>query len=183
MDALYGMRKKWHQRVLNRYLQQPQIRHHSINFNTARKIGILFEGTELAQREPVIAFSEKLKALQKSVKLLAYIDNRLDAEGFVFKSFNRKELDWLLRPRSEEALEFMNTSFDILINFSLKEHLPLEYLAACSKAHFRVGPFTAHTYCYELMIDLPAGKGLPAFIEQVEIYLNKMQSTHEAAAV
>ncbi|TSA49937.1 MAG: hypothetical protein D4R43_03060 [Sphingobacteriales bacterium] len=69
--------------------------------------------------------------------------------------------------------EFIDRKFDILINVSIKENLPLEYIAALSQASYRVGLYDPNKlYCNDLMIDLKGNKTLQKYIDQVKHYLH-----------
>ena len=90
-------------------------------------------------------------------------------------NFNKKNLNWRLAPVGHTVESFIQRKFDILINLSVKEILPLEYISALSQANFRVGPYEKNkTYCYDLMIDTGEEKDLKNLIEQVKHYLHLM---------
>jgi len=99
----------------------------------------------------------------------------------VFPHFNKKDLDWAFRPRGEAVSSFLQQPFDILIILDKHPTIPLEYVAALSKAKFRVGPLTGNTFCYELMIEATGAKDLKGFLNQVSFFLNKMKTTYEAS--
>jgi hypothetical protein len=183
MNALHALKRKLHQRALAKQLRQLNNRHLSVDFESAKSIGILFDGTELGPREQILSYAKQLKSRGKKVKLLAFMNNRQENEGFVFKSFNKKELDFFLRPKSEEVREFIETPFDILLNLTPQPVLPLEYIAAVSKALFRVSRYHEQSEAYEMMVDLPENADIKELIKQIEFFLNKMQRTNEAAAV
>ncbi|MBR9919662.1 MAG: hypothetical protein GYB31_02420 [Bacteroidetes bacterium] len=174
--------KSW---LFARKMRQAQLanktKHLSVNFDSAKTIGLIFEGTNLEQREQVLAFASQLKKEGKKVRMLAFMDNKVDNSGHAFKNFNRNDLDFSLCPKSDEAKNFIGTPLDLLINLSMKSIEPLAYVLASANARFRVGPYDPEANYYELMIDLSKGKKLSDYIKQVEVYLNKMQSTHEAA--
>jgi hypothetical protein len=183
MPGLDSLRKKLHQRLLSQHLRQHPYPRHSVNFDQAHWIGILFDATELPTRDIVLRFVDQLRKTGKSVKALGFVDTRAELENFTFGAFNRKNLDWLKRPSGDAVTEFLHQPFDILLNLSMKENLALEYIAALSKAHYRVGAFSGATHCYELMIDLPASHKLPDLIVQIEFFLQKMQPTHGSAKI
>lgn len=151
--------------------------------DNAATIGILFDGTDPAEREMVLEFAEQLKNKGKKVKLLAFFNNKLKSDNFTFDHFNRQQVDFALRPKSQESKDFLGQAFDLLLNLSRKSILPLDYIAALSKARFRVGPFTEKIFCYDLMIELPEKAGLKSFMQQVEFYMKNMRPKWEAAAV
>lgn len=182
MGLLQQLKKKLFERKLRSALQTNRTDHKSVRFEQAKYIGLIFEGTNLDQREQVERFAARLKKSGKKVRMLAFMDNKVDNTGFIFKNFNRDDLDFSLCPtKSEDVKVFLDTPLDILINLSQQSIDPLNYIMARAKARFRVGPYNETASWYELMIDLPANRKLADYIKQVEVYLNKMQTTHEAA--
>lgn len=174
--------KNWlFERKLKQATLTNKTKHQSVHFDKAKTIGLLFDGTELPEREKVLAYAARLKKEGKRVKLLAFMDNKVDNSGFTFKSFNRDELDFSNCPKSDEVKTFINEPLDLLINLSLRPTSPFKLILASSKARFRVGLYDPTANFYELMIDLPAKNDINKFISQVEVYLNKMQTTYEAA--
>jgi hypothetical protein len=183
MAAFDSLRRKLHLRLLAQQVRQHPYPHHSVRYDEARSFGILFDGAELNHRNAVLGLTDRLRKAGKTVRLLAYMDNAAEGDNFPFDAFNKKNIDWLYRPKGDAVASFLNHPVDILLNLSLKENPALEYIAALAKAHYRVGVFANATHCYELMIDLPASRQLPDLIKQIEFFLQKMQSTHDAAKV
>ena len=46
MEFLTNLKLRWHEFVLRKRIKRKHINHHSININQAKKIGILFDGTQ-----------------------------------------------------------------------------------------------------------------------------------------
>jgi hypothetical protein len=155
----------------------------AIDLDSAHSIGILFDATDLQERETVLDFAENLKKEGKRVKLLAYFKNSMKSENFTFPHIDRRYLDWARRPQSREAADFSQEPFDVLLNLTHESWTPLDFIAARSKAKFRVGPYTESIPCYDLMIDLPGQRDLKAFMQQVVFYLKKMRPVKEVVAV
>ena len=183
MNFLYQIRTRIHEKLLRKNLPAHPVERSSLSLEKARSIGILFEGTQNEEREVVLGYAKKLKSNGRKVKLLAYFDNDLKSENFTFRHFNKKQLDWALRPKLPEVEEFTQQPFDLLINLSKRNILPLDYVAANSKARFRVGPSTEQTYCYDLMIEHTEKQDLKLFIKQIEQYLRAMEPGNMAAAI
>ena len=183
MEILEQTRIRFHQRLLRKGLPAHQVKRNSVVLESAKAVGILFDATLLEERKVVLQFAEKLKRQNKQVKLLGFFHVKLKTADFPFKYFDKKQLDWALRPKSNDVTDFINHSFDLLINLSKNTILPLDYIAAHSKAKFRVGPFTGNTFCYDLMIDIDEKKGLEEFLKQVLHYLGQMQPGKKAAVV
>lgn len=153
------------------------------NLNNAETVGILFDATELSVRDVVLEYAEKLRKRSKRVKLLGYFDDLTDSENYPFDYYNRRQVDWAFRPAGQKVQDFLKHDFDLLMNINTVSLVHTEYIAALSNAKLRVGPFTEHTYCYDLMIDLDPRSGLKQFIEQAETLLGKTNIKHEAAPV
>ena len=168
---------------LQKLIRKIDLKRRAVTYESAQTVGILFDATELSQRDAVLQFSKKLKEKNKRVKLLGFFNNKQDVNNYSFKAFNKNEVDWLMRPKSEAVEYFNRNTFDLLIGIYQGDNLPLEYIAALSKAHLRVGPYTDNTYCYDLMIDTNK-RDLEDFIKQLEFYLSRMNSSkHEAATI
>jgi Family of unknown function (DUF6913) len=181
MNILHKFRYWWHHYFLKKALKRHKVRHQSFDIKSAGMIGILFDGTEMNDREVVLDYAKNLKKEGKKVKLLAYLNTSQEQENFVFPHFDKKDLDWALRPQGQAVNSFLQQPFDILINLAKQQNIPLEYVAALSKAKFRVGPLTGESFCYELMIEATGAKDVKAFLSQVSFFLNKMKTTYEAA--
>ncbi len=173
------LRQRLFQRALKKQLQKQGRKRASISLEKARYIGILFEGTDLEIREPVLAYARQLKKSGKRVKLLGFMNNTADNSNHPFPNFNRKDLSWFFTPKAEEAQRFMQEPFDILLHLSLTPQPWMNYIATLSAARFRVGSAKASVEACDLMLDMSKGENLKEFIRQAEQYLQKMQSQHE----
>ena len=182
MKFIEEIRTRLHHSFLKRELPPHPVKRSSMYLDNASSVGILFDGTEPEDRKLVLDFAEKLKKAGKKVKLLAFFDNKLKSADFTFLHFNRLQLDFALRPKTRDVTEFIGQEFDLLLNLSNRSILPLDYIAALSRAKFRVGPFTEKTFCYDLMMDQSGKKDLGAFLQQVIFYMKKMRPDHETAA-
>lgn len=181
MGLFTSIRLRFHRYFLQKELRQIQRSPRGINWDDAHAIGILFDATELSVRQVVVAYKEKLMKEGKKVQLLGFFNDDQNDPNFTFHHFNRKQFDWALRPTSAEVREFIETPFDLLINLEPVTHSHSEYIAACSRAHLRVGPYTANTYCYDLMIEPADRNNIQAFIQQIESLLKKTNTRHETA--
>ena len=162
-----------HERLLRKKLNSASFKRHSANFEKSRSIGILFDATQPERIEHIRRFVQQLSNKGKEVTVLAFYNDKLLHDNCPYKNFSRKSLDWIMRPIGFEVERFMSQNFDVLINVSLQDAIPMQYIMALSNAKLRVGPATEKLYCYDLMIDTP-DKQLPNYIKQVTFFLNKM---------
>ncbi len=174
MQLIEKIRTRFHQYFLNKELVDIKHKRSSVHLPTAKTVGILFDGTSPEERESVLSYAKGLEKEGKKVRLLAFVDQKENGEELPFTYFDRKKLDWALRPICQEVKAFEEFTFDLLLNLTQKAVAPLDYIAARSRARFRVGPFTGRLHSYDLMLDCKEGRGLEHFIKQVVTYLGKM---------
>lgn len=175
MSFIHNLKVKYHNYKFNQKANKNQSKRESVDFDKVKTIGFLFDTSDSTNRDIIAKFAKELEQKGKKVSLLGFINSKQVIENLPFNSFCLKDLNFALLPeKTYEVTEFMQKGFDILINLSLNELEPLEYIAAMSNAKFRVGPYTERTVCYELMIDVSKSKSLNAFIHQAQFFLEKM---------
>jgi hypothetical protein len=175
MRNLNDLRLYFHRRKLNKQLKsrpQAAIRQ-AVNLETAATVGILFDATELKERNTALKFAESLEKRAKKVKLLGFFDNKMEGESFPFPFYTLKDLDWTRCPLGEEVKQFLDQKFDLLFVLRPQVAIHMEYIAALAYAHLKVGPCTEHTYCFDLMIDADPKQPLSHFISQAEQLLKQ----------
>src|SRR5690606_38230865 len=104
--------RTWQHQVREYFLQKMlnkiELRRRAITYDSAQTIGILFDATELDDREQVIEFSKSLQAKDKKVKLLGFFNSKQLVDNFPFSGFNKSDVDWLMRPKGEVVKNFMD---------------------------------------------------------------------------
>ena len=148
-----------------------------VGFGDAKKIGILYDATTKSNYELVKEYLRKIRNQQKEVKALGFIDSKkFPPDQFVklgMDFFTREHLNWYLTPDSRVTDNFVNENFDILISLNIEKCFPLQYISAFSKAKYRVGNYgNGSEVFYDLMINLKPEDDLKNFIEQVDYYIN-----------
>lgn len=142
-----------------------------MNLNNAARIGILFNASSADDIMTVTRYAETLSKLGKKVSILAYQNNK-DKENSDARFINKLDINWFYIPNSPKIDDFHTKNCDILICAFIKECLPLEYIAATSKARFRVGAFSqAKTNYFELMINTQKNQSLKYLLEQINHFL------------
>jgi hypothetical protein len=90
--------------------------------------------------------------------------------------FCKAQLNWYNRPISGTINTFIETPFDILIDFSREPIFPLQYIATLSRAVMRVGRLFFPGNPYEFLITMPDDETDDlAYIEQLKHYLLSIQ--------
>ena len=172
MNAITRIQHSIHAFLLKRRIQNITFPRDAINFNNARKFGLLFNANHQTDVEAVKLFSKSLRDQDKEVELLGYCKKVNKESPLRIPHFTKNEINWYLKPEGKKVNAFINAKFDVLINADLSECVPLAYISAVANARFRVGKYHPnHEYCYDFMIDLNGKHGLQDYFEQVDVYL------------
>ena len=175
MELFSNIRHRIGRIVLHKNLKKLQRTKKVYNFISARRIGILFNGTREEHFDQVIEFYKSLRMKGINTHAIGYVEAKDVPDKYLFKKdfhfILKKDVNWYYRPISEEVEKFIQGNFDILIDLNLKEEFPCQFLVGLSNAHFKVGRFTDKEGFYDLMIQIDKGKKIDFFIEQVKHYL------------
>lgn len=154
------------------------------NLKDAKKIGILYPLDDVPDYDIVSQLVAQFQQEHKEVKALGYVKNKQLVERFLpklaFDFFSRKEISFFLRPLDAKVKDFIEKEFDILIDLSLTDNLPLKFISGLSAAHCRIGRFAEqNAVCYDLMIQVDPGISLKEFINHILHYLTIINSNEE----
>ena len=152
-------------------------RHKSVyNLKDAKSIGILFEATTKEQVKEVKPLVDYFFKLKKDVKAFGFVNSKRYEECHIpklqYDFFNKKDLNWYYKPQNYIIENFVKKEYDILINLSNSDCIPIKYLVASSLAHFKIGQFEEGYEIYDLMIKLDKEKGKERLMEEIKHYLN-----------
>ena len=66
----------------------------------------------------------------------------------------------------------------MLIDLNIHDHFPLKYIAALSKAKFKVGKFNENDIeIHDMMIDSDGTKTVKYFLRQIDTYITMLNKT------
>lgn len=179
---LESIRSALYKKSLQGVLATQKRRRQAHNFDSAKKIGILFDATTEKTRHEVMEYAKNLVEKGKSVRLFGYFKTKQPPEGHAFNFFFQKETSWAGIPKSEKATAFVEEKFDMLIYLDPEECGPLEWLAAASQAAMKVGFASNRPNDFDLQLEIPSEKDLKFFLEQLHLYLEKIVLTKNESA-
>ncbi len=147
------------------------------NLQEAKKIGILYSLDTVPDYEIVSEFVTQLQHERKEVKALGYVKNKNLVSRFLpklsYDFFSRKDVNIFYMPGQAKVRDFIAKEFDLLIDLSLKDSLPLKYIAGLSMSLCRIGRYSEQNEdCYDFMIDIPPAASLKEYIRHITYYLN-----------
>ena len=149
----------------------------TVNIEDAQKIGLLYLVPDERSYEKIVDFIKNLQKQGKKVFALGFVMNK-DVPSFFSSSnsysfFTLKDLNWYNKPRSTFVTNFLNEKFDLVINLSLEDIFPLQYISGLSKANMRVGKYGEDNgQYYDMMIETDKINDLGSYIEQIAHYLS-----------
>ncbi len=174
---LEKIRSALFKRNLRRALAAHQRQRKSNTLESARTIGIIFDATLEKHKQETLEFARNLEKKGKKVHLLGYVKVKQAPTGLSFDFFFQKELDWIYTPKSEKALAFVKEKLDVLICMNPADEAPLAWLAAHSEASMKIGFITDYPNDFDMILEIPAEKGIRYFTEQLHLYLDKIVLT------
>jgi len=180
---LKTLRLFFFRRALRHTLAAQKRRRKTHTIGSAQSVGLLFDATEEKNRREVLAFAATLEKQRKKVRLLGFVDLKKPLGQTVFPQFTQKELRWTGIPEGEAVQAFVTERFDLLIGLNAGQLPALEWIAAASQASMKIGTPTAFPNDFDMVLETPAAKGIPYFVDQLDLYLDKIVlSNHEPAA-
>lgn len=160
---------------------------HTVAFDDAKSIGIIYDATDNDDYELVKNYVKELRDQKKEVLALGFVNQdelpnmRFSKLGLDF--FTRKNLNWYFKPSHPMVSKFIDGDFDILIFLNVENMLPLKYVAAATKARFKIGKYDSKNsrYC-DFMIKTEEHIPLKQFINLVNQYLKIFRNAQPSKA-
>ena len=149
------------------------------SFDAVKTVGILFDATNAEDYEIVKRYVLYLREHRKRTKVIVFFNTKvlppMTYSKLEYDFFSTKEINWMGKPSTTVIKNFIDEEFDLLIDLNVHDHFPLKYIAALSKANFKVGKYNEKdTEMYDMMIDADNTKTVKYFLRQVDIYITMM---------
>ena len=149
-------------RLLHKKLQSLTRLTRVCNINQAKSVGIIYNATDSVSFEIIKDFTKTLTQKKIDVSALGYVDSKKLIDHYLYRKgfdfFTKNNLNWYNRPVTDTVDDFIKKPFDILINLSLEEYYPIQYVLALSPASFKVGKYFDEPNYMDLMIDIEKEK-------------------------
>jgi hypothetical protein len=139
--------------------------------NTALKyLGFLVDEAFFNDFEMLYEFGNELGLQRKDVKLFTFVETRRKIPSLRQNQITNKEFTWRGEIHNQNAQEFLDFPFDVLIGFYDKKHEFLSAMVAQSKAKFKIGFNGADERLFDLLLTVDLYKP-DAFKSEVKKYL------------
>jgi hypothetical protein len=170
------------------YLKKERLVHRdhkkTINFNDAKYVGIIYKVIDEDNHNTVMEFIKSLQDKSVDVYALGFVDYK-EVPHYCYKKLKHsfvslKNLNWHYKPLGNEVHDFMDKDFDILIDLSLENFLPVQYILSSSHSKFIVGKYFDHSaHYYDMMLKVENTYSINDFIRVVVEYLKIIKTRKE----
>jgi len=190
MNFIENIKIKIGERLLQKELPVLQRNRNLFNLTTTKTAGIIYEASSIEDYELVRKYVGYLKEYGIKTKVVGYFSKkempRFTYSKLDYEFFHKKELNWYFKPplgSSPFIDKFVNEETDLLIDLNILDYFPLKYIAAMSRAKFKIGAFSEkNKEIHDMMIEIGADKSLKYFLRQVDTYL-QMLNKKEGIAI
>ena len=156
------------------------------NLALARKVAIVYLVEDEAAHNHVRNYVKRIKEELGicNVMALGFCDqkalpNYMHAK-LNFDAICLKDLNWYRIPQGNTVENFMAEEYEVIIDLTLEDRLPIQYIMAKSRSRFKVGRWSdSNKKILDMMIDLAGSRSLPQMIQQVHHYLLMVNSKTE----
>ncbi len=179
MEVFKLLKSAMGKRALAKEIEPVRIRQ-GFNFYSAKRVAFLYVDSDEDFFHKIKQYATYLKSSYgiKTVNMMGFVERKEKQvptwQQHVLESdfFTLNDLNWYHRPVKQVA-NFVVEDYDILIDFSGGETVPLNFVLKESKAHMKVGlkGSGAEKYC-DFIIDMGQQFGIAKFVEQLNLYLS-----------
>ncbi|VBB48588.1 conserved hypothetical protein [uncultured Paludibacter sp.] len=142
---------------LKKFLAETQREKRFVNYDNAKSIIILFESDFMEKNRFVKRVIEQFKAEGKKVSAWGYLNKKEVASAILpdFRILNKKTCDWTERPQSDFLRELAENEYDLLIDLTVNEFLPLKYVLLYAKAACKTGIYKNDDDLLDFKLQIP----------------------------
>jgi hypothetical protein len=124
---------------LPRLVRKSKVKHGTVNYDKAKKVGILVTFYDHEKQHAVDEFIDHLVADKKEVTVMCYDRRRARNKIFGYLQFTRQNISMLGKIKSEYMIDFVNNDFDYLFHLDLESNEIMNKILALSQAKCRIG--------------------------------------------
>lgn len=142
-------------RRLKKFLKTDEREKRFVNYNNAKSVILLFESDYNEKNPEIRQIIQRFNADGKKVMAWGYVRKKEVTSAILpdFRILHQKDADFTDFPEVSFINELEDLQFDLLIDLTVNEVKPLQYIAMYAKANCKVG---THNYpgMYDVLIDM-----------------------------
>jgi len=139
-----------------KYMSITPREHRFVSYKKAKTILLLFESDYSEKNQNIHNIINELQHDGKKVTAWGFIDKKEIATAIYpdFRILHHKQTDFSHKPLVSFVNELQNLKFDLLIDLTTKQVIPLEYLALYANASFKAGIRKTKLPIYDFILDI-----------------------------
>lgn len=134
------------------------------------RLGFLVDDTNFFELDELYEFSSLLEIQRKDVKVFSFLETKHKLPSLRQNQIYHKDFTWKGEITNQNALEFLDISFDVLIGYYQGPNEFLDLMVSESNSKFKVGLANSNPRLYDLIIELEPDK-LSNFKIELKKYL------------
>jgi len=136
--------------------------------STLKTLGFIVDEKLIQDFEPLYDFYVEFKLLPKDVKVFTFIEVKKKLPSLLQNQVQSKDFNWKGEMHNQNASEFLDKDFDVLVGYYEGKHEFLDAMISQSNAKFKVGFAGGDKRLFDLLISVK-----PNEIETFKIELKK----------
>jgi hypothetical protein len=152
------------------------------NISKAKSIGIVWDASNPDEFPILSRLHQKMNERKIDLKILGYFQGKNLPDKYTAVRYltclKNQDINFFFRPVSQEAISFIDTRFDILIDVNFRHLFPLQYISSLSMAGFKVGIFEngSENLPYDLMMELNKKSDINTYLTEAIHYLEMINT-------
>ncbi len=171
---LKGLKRNAIKKSAEAYLKERETR--SQNISNLKTLAVLIDATQPINIVSLLKLANELGVKSEELKVIGYKEDQkekiIDDKDAAY--YNDKSFGVNGAIKSKSLQDFVDKDFDVLINFYEKNSVELNYVAAASKAKFKVGFAEVDNRINDLIIGSTTNDA-NLFISELKKYLKILQ--------
>ena len=167
------------ERIFNYYRRKHKRQRHAFpEWENVKSVLLLFESDITEKNLQIKQLVKELQQQGKDVTAWGYVDskNTLSAILRDYRILSRRDTNLFHKPKEIHLRDLSHIHFDVVIDLSLNDVLPLRYLMLFADAEFKAGRQTEEPYLSDFMV-MTNEETDPAFLfDQILHYLKNIKS-------
>lgn len=127
-----------------------------VKYENARSVLLLFESDEMEKNPGIRKIIQNLTSDGKKVSAWGYVNKKQINTAILpdYKILNKKDTDFFQRPNESFIRELENSTYDLLIDITENEIIPLQYIALYANVGLKTGVKRNNSEIYDFLIDM-----------------------------
>ena len=167
------------ERIFNYYRRKQHVSQHTFpKWDKVQSVLLLFESDLTEKNLQIKQLVKELQQEGKDVTAWGYVDSKNAISAILrdYRILSRRDTNLFNKPKDAHLKDLKRMHFDLVIDLSLHDVLPIRYLMLYADADFKTGRQTDEPYLSDFMV-MVGDNDNPAFLyDQVLYYLKNIKS-------